>query len=184
MAMSITIAINVDENQRFTPVESAVIAALQQGTTGVTAAADKAGIEAGLPVVENIAQGDAVEAAPAAEEKPAPRRRRSTKAAPAPEAEESTTPAVLDTTLDEAPDEQAIVDAAEEKAEDIAEAAAAAAEGETITLEQAVTIATDIIGKGGKQKVKDALAELGVGRVTELKGNDEGLAKFVTLIQA
>ena len=170
MAMSITIAINVDENQRFTPVESAVIEALQQGTSRVTAAADQA----------------AIEPTPAAEEKPkrAPRKpAQSTRAAvleDTPEPETVEAPAAVEEPAvqqlreeegtDEVPDEQAIIDAVVPAGE--------------VTFEEAVSIATAAIGNGGKGKVKAALETLGVAKVTELKENPEGLAKLVALIQA
>lgn len=180
MAMSITISINVEENQRFTPVESAVIEALQTGTVRSTSAADKQAVEAGLPVAEDIAEGEAVEAAPAPVAEPKKRAPRTRKAAPAPESADSTTPAVLDTTLDEAP-------AKEEAAEEVdpAEAQLQAMENApVVTIEQAVSIATELIGNGGKAKVKAALETLQVGRVTELKDDAEGLSKFVELLQA
>jgi len=197
MAMSITIAINVEENQRFTPVESAVIAALQTGTSGATAAADKAAILAGTeydPAILDAAKEQAAEKAEdektvaeaTAPEKPK-RTRRTTKAAPAPEAEESTTPAVLDTTLDDDPiaEGQKLDEAQQTEELDPAEEQLRALENApTYTLEQAVSIATELIGNGGKAKVKAALDTLQVGRVTELKDDAEGLSKFVELIQA
>jgi len=181
MAMSITIAINLEENATYTAHEAAVIRALAGDVERTQT------VQINNPAVEATQTAPSAEVA--AEEAPAekPKRtRRTTKAAPAPEAEESTTPAVLDTTLDDDPiaEGQKLDEAQTEELDPAEEQLRALENAPTYTLEQAVSIATELIGNGGKAKVKAALDALNVGRVTELKDDPEGLSKFVALIQA
>jgi len=150
MAMTITATITVADDQPYTPREAAVLAALQAHPSNGAAAVVAA-------------------PAPAAEPAKAPAKR-APKAAPAPAAKESTTPAVLDTTLDE-PE-------AAEPEEDLVGA------DEAPTLEDAVTAATNLVSQGKQAVVKAALAKAGANRVGELKGNAAGLATFMSALAA
>lgn len=150
MALTITATISVTE-EGYTPLEARIIAAMQAHPAGGSAA----------PA-----------AAPAApvEEKPKAAPKRAPKAAPAP-VEEDTTPAVLDTTLDEpaAPAEEDLLGTTEAKA---------------YTLDEAVALATTLVGNGEAAKVKAALEQAGAKRVGELKDNVAGLITFMTALGA
>lgn len=150
MAMTITVAISVADDQPYTTREAAVIAAMQAHPSN-GAAATTAPAAAAEPVAE----------------KPAPKAR-AAKAA-------STRAAVLEDTPEPVV-EGAPEPAAEEPEEDLVGA-------ETVhTLDDAVTLATQLVSDGKAPAVKAALAVAGAKRVSELKG--DAITAFINELQA
>jgi hypothetical protein len=92
------------------------------------------------------------------------------KAAPSPKSAQSTTPAVLDTTLDEEPEEAEVE--VEEAEDDLLGG------GETYTKEDAIKRATALVSGQKQAAVKKALAAAGAKRVSDLN-DDEGIAAFM-----
>lgn len=155
MALTITATITVSDDQAYTPLEARIIAAMQAHPANGTAAV--------VPAA----------AAPAAD--PKPTTKRAPKAAPSPAAEESTTSAVLDTTLDEP------VTANEPAVEE--DLLGGGDDAKEYTLEDAVTAATNLVSAGKAAAVKAALDKVGAKRVGELKGNAAGLTTFMTTLE-
>ena len=157
MAMTVTIAIALDENHTYSPVEAAVIAALAGDVESSKAAHPSNGAAA----VTTVAEPAEAPKAPAAK---APVKR-APKAAPAAESAASTTPAVLDTTLDEpaAAEEDDLVGDDEVK---------------EYTMEEVMARASEMISKD-RARVVAALKGAGVKKVGELKGNAAGIAAFM-----
>lgn len=154
MAMTITVAISVADDQPYTTREAAVIAAMQAHPSNGAAAA-----------LEPNPALQATKEILAAAEKPAPKR--------APKAA-STRAAVLEDTPEpvvEAAPEPAV----EEPEEDLVGA-------ETVhTLDDAVTLATQLVSDGKAPAVKAALAVAGAKRVSELKG--DAISAFINELQ-
>lgn len=187
MALTISAVITVADDEAYTAREAAILAALQAHpsngvTVGPVVIANPAAEAQEAPAQEAPAQE-----AETVEEKPK-RTRRAPKAAPAPETEASTTPAVLDTTLDEKPLPEATQAAHEEmqavvaarQAEE-AEAADLIGEAKEYTLDDAVKVGTEFLKAGKQAEVKAALAAAGnFSRVSELKG--DAIGAFITAL--
>lgn len=148
MTLKVNIEITADENGTFSAVESGVIAALQGNAAAAPATA-----------------APAPAAAPAKVTTKAP-----VKAAPSPKSAQSTTPAVLDTTLDEEPEEAEVE--VEEAEEDLVGG------GETYTKEDAIKRATALVSGQKQAAVKKALAAAGAKRVSDLNDED-GITAFM-----
>lgn len=149
MSTKITIEISTANDEAYTERELAIIASLQ--------AHPSQGTEAVVP--------EPVKAAPA---KAAPAKVAPAKVTRAEKNAEPTPPtkaAVLDETLDVAPE------STDESEEDLV--------GATYTLEDAVAAATQRVSAGKATEVKAALASVGAKRVSELKG-----ASITTFMQA
>lgn len=175
MALTITATITLAAEETYSPLEARIVAAMQAHPANGETPAEVTNPTTPAALVE--AKEEAA-AEPVAEEKPkrAPRTR---KAAPAPESSASTIPAVLDTSLDEAP--AAAEEPAVEEADEDLLGGGDEAEKE-YTMEDAVSVATPLL-KGGKQaEVKEALeAAGGAKRVSELKGANIGI--FIKALQ-
>ena len=163
MAMTITVAISVDENQAYTPREAAVIAALHHG------AEPKAVTETHFVPAPTTAEAPA----PVQAEEPAPVEKPKTPRKP----RSSTRAAVLEDTPEPVTEEapapaETEADPAEEQLKAL----------ETPTLDDAVTAATALIGDGKAALVKAALTKAGVSRVKELEGDSLGI--FLSELEA
>ena len=158
MAMTITVAISVEDDSAYTTREAAVLAALQAHPSNGAAAV----------ITEPATRLDtAVEEK--AEEKPKAPARAAKTSAP----KQSTRAAVLEDTPEPAVEPEPVVEepAAAEPEEDLVGA-------ETVhTLDDAVTLATKLVSEGKAADVKAALATAGAKRVSELKG--DSISKFI-----
>lgn len=149
-----TVQITIDTNH-LTDIDLRVLAVLSGGASP-------------SPVVA----GPIDEPAPAsaADDKPAPKRRRATKKTePAPDPAPSDDDNDAVTAEEPAEEPSANDDAGDSEKADSGE--------EEITMADAVRVATELVSNGRAKDVKAALADFGAGRVSELKGDD--IAAFV-----
>lgn len=147
MSTTITIAITADETGGYTARELAILSAISAHPSQGAAAS----VPASRPAPAATPKPE-----PKAAEKPAPK---AEKPAPSPKSEQSTTPAVLDTSIDEP------VEEAEAADEDLV-----GGEEKHYTLQDAVARATKLVSQKQQAKVKAGLeAAGGAKKVSDLK---------------
>lgn len=167
MALTITTTITVADDEAYTEREAAILAAIANHPAGKGGFPGNGNTHTAEQAAAQVAEQAA---APAAAKAPATRK----KAPVAPTSASSTTPAVLDTTLDE-PEATPEPEAAPE--EDLV-----AAPAQEYTMDDAVTRATELVNASRAAEVKAALAVAGAKRVSELKG--AAIATFMNELAA
>lgn len=161
MSLKINIEIALEAGESYSPIEAAVVAALKGDAAANTAA------PAAAPAAAKVTEAPAKVSAPAktAPAKTAPAKVE--KPAPSPKSAQSTTPAVLDTTIDEED-----TTAAEAEVDETEEDLVGGSETK-YTKQDAIQEATKRISSGQMADVKKALSKVTAKKVSDLNDDEE-----------